>query len=131
MGQFSDSTLCNVDVCLDFDGVLYMYPSNTDCNLCPGVAVDGAMEALLRYRERYTVAVFSVRSAFPEGREAMKAFIASQTSPEFADSLEYPDHKPKARWYIDDKGIRYHGICFPDFKVLEDLFGLPWYKKGV
>ena len=127
----SDSILCNTDMCFDFDGVIHIYDKTTLCDVCAGEPVEGVMEVLQTYAKRYTIAVFSVRSAFQEGRVSMEQFVAKHTTPEFAESLQYPDHKPKSHWYFDDKAIRIDGPgMFPSSEKLEsDRYVLPWYKR--
>ena len=126
----SDSILCNTDMCFDFDGVIHIYDKTTPCDVCAGVPVEGVMKVLQTYAKRYTIAVFSVRSAFPEGRVVMQKFIAKHTTPEFAESLQYPDHKPKSRWYFDDRGIRIDGpTSFPSSIDLEQKYYPSWYKR--
>lgn len=128
-GLVAGKEFCTVDMCFDFDGVIHVHPTTTPNDVCEGVPVEGVMDMLQLYKQRYSIAVHSVRSCIMEGRDAMKAFIATHTTPEFAHRLQYPDHKPKARWYFDDKAIRIDGPFFPSIKDLEGRFGETWYKR--
>ena len=129
MNKFSDKTLCNTDMCFDFDGVIHKHHEWMPCNICIGSPVPEIIAALQNYRRSYTIAIYSVRSAWSEGRQVMKEFIAQHTTPEFADSLEYPDHKPKSKWYFDDRAIRIDGPeTLPTKEELEST-AIPWHRK--
>ena len=123
-----DEDLCFVDVCFDFDGVICIHHETTPCIVVAGEPVVGVIETMQTYGETLTLAIHSVRSKFQQGREAMRGFIAEHSSPAFADAIQYPEHKPKATYYIDDRGIRYEGEPLPDTTSLEQ-YAVPWHKK--
>ena len=45
------------------------------------------------------------------------------------DVIAFPDHKPAAKAYIDDRGIRFEGEWF-DIETLRTLM-TPWYGGSV
>ena len=125
---FSDSNLCNVDIALDFDGVIHIHDEWMPCNETNGEPVFGVLNMIIYYVQHgYSVAVFSVRSNWQEGRDTMRNFIAEHTNDAFADVLEYPDHKPKAKWYFDDRAIRVDSPILPTVQALEGL-RMPWHR---
>ena len=128
-GLVAGKEFCTVDMCVDFDGVIHIHPVTTPHDVVAGVPVEGVMDMLQLYKQRYSIAIYSSRSAIMEGRDAMKQFIGTHATPAFAHKLQYPDHKPKARWYFDDQAIRIDGPFFPSIKDLEERFGETWYKR--
>lgn len=118
-----------VDMCFDFDGVIHIHNQTTASEVVAGVPVEGVMDMLAAYSTRYSIAVFSVRSAILEGRDAMQKFIAAYGGARLARKIQFPDHKPIAHWYFDDRAIRIDGpLSFPSLEELEET-AIPWFKK--
>ena len=63
-------------LCLDFDGVIHRYNSGWQgAGVIPDEPVPGALQFILDAQEHFTVAIFSARSQFPEGRAAMQLWL--------------------------------------------------------
>lgn len=123
-----------VDICLDFDGVIHSYTSGWQgTDIIHDPPVHGAIETLHHYLNNFSLAVFSARSAQPGGIEAMKRFIDKHDSRQgnirLINKIAFPDHKPAAQVYIDDRGYRFDGT-FPSPAKLRKLF-TPWYHQGI
>ena len=128
-GLVRGKAVCTVDMCFDFDGVIHFHPEHTPNDVVAGEPVQGVMDKLKEYSKKYTIAVFSVRSAILEGRTAMERFIAHHGGQALASKIQYPDHKPIAHWYLDDRGIRIDGPdTFPSSEELEAT-AIPWCKR--
>ncbi len=127
------STTVFVDVCLDFDGVIHSYTSGWQGNaIIPDAPVNGAIEALHCCLNHFTVAVFSARSSEAGGIEAMKNFIDKHDTQKhnyrLIDKIAFPNYKPAANIYVDDRGYRFDGT-FPAPEILHGLF-TTWYDPA-
>ena len=132
---------CFADICCDLDGVLNSYKSGWErADLIPDPPVEGAIEALYTYLDAgLSVAIFSARSAQPNGIKAMREWLGKHDReyryqnriphnvPHLNDVIFMPDHKPAAKVYIDDRGFRFEGV-FPTPDELRGLY-TPWNKK--
>lgn len=121
---------------LDFDGVIHSYVSGwKHAGVCEDPPVPGAMAALQEYVKKYTVCIFSSRSADMDGIEAMKRYIRLNLVDEFGDSvglhifskLKFPMDKPPTHLTIDDRGFQFNGE-FPTVEYIEEF--KPWNKRG-
>lgn len=108
-------------LCLDFDGVLVMGGRWLGPDVVNGVATPGMADWVNAASEVYQLAVFSCRSSTEAGRETMRAWLEAQGVE--VDRIEFPEHKPPALAYIDDRGWRYEG-AFPDPHLLANA--KPW-----
>lgn len=113
-----DAVFC--DICLDFDGVLHSYTSGWGgAAQIPDPPVDGAFEALrgyLAHNPPLVLAIYSARSSQADGIQSMYSWIdhhdAAIRRPDqepLVDSLLFPYHKPAAKVYLDDRGVRFNG----------------------
>ena len=123
-----------VDICLDFDGVIHSYTSGWQgTDIIHDPPVYGAIDALHCYLNNFTVAIFSARSTQPGGIEAMKRYLDKhdtlQGNIRLINKIAFPDHKPAAQVYIDDRAYRFDGI-FLSPQQLRKLF-TPWYNQGI
>lgn len=117
-------------ILVDFDGVLHSYTSGWQgAHLIPDPPVEGAIEWLNAMLDtgQFDLCIYSSRSKFPEGVEAMKAWLTHRG---FArvNELQFPTEKPAAYLTIDDRCICFRGI-FPKAQEMIDF--KPWYKMGV
>lgn len=107
-------------LCLDFDGVVHSYTSPwVDALTIPDPPVPGAIDWLVRADRYFLVAIFSSRSKVPGGIEAMQRWLIRHmreghppgvNSERFVlETLRWPDNKPAASLYIDDRGLRFDG----------------------
>ena len=120
-------------ICIDFDGVIHSYISGWQgADVIPDPPVEGAIEALYLYNHYFHVAIYSSRSGQEGGIQAMRAYIDKHDNQNYdyriVDKLQFPETKPPAMIYIDDRGFRFEGV-FPSVEELEDLFTT--WNKGV
>jgi hypothetical protein len=115
-------------ICIDFDGVIHSCTSPWEApEIIPDPPVPGAFDYIEEYlRAGYRVAVFSSRSSKREGQRAMyEWFMAHGMPPQTLEYLEFPNHKPAAEIYIDDRGFCFRGI-FPSVDFVNNF--KPWNK---
>ena len=122
-------------LCIDFDGVIHSYTSGWQgVDVIPDPVVPNAIASIYMYTAEYNVAIFSSRSGQPGGIEAMKAYI-DKADREYLISndlhfgndrikltqrLEFPETKPPAVVYIDDRAYRFLGT-YPLVRELKEL----------
>lgn len=128
---------------LDFDGVLHSYISGWQGpDVIPDPPVEGAIKFLWEAIEVFDVQIFSSRSNYPGGIEAMRTWVAAwdnayqteraqlgQPTPRTCLILcvEFPTEKPPALVALDDRAITFTGT----WPALEELRSFrPWNKKG-
>jgi hypothetical protein len=114
-------------ICLDFDGVIHSYMQPwIDAITIPDPAVFGAFEFITQcLDDGYAVAVHSSRSHQLGGTAAMKEWFKTSGF-ERVDELMFPQEKPPAIIYIDDRGYRFTGV-WPDRHFLETF--RPWNRS--
>lgn len=106
-------------LCLDFDGTLHDWRGRGFRGMgdVEGPPTDGAMWFLNGAVENFTVAVFSTRSGYPEGLEAMQRWLRMNLRLEWGNQLggaiynqiQWPTSKPPAWLTIDDRAITFRG----------------------
>ena len=140
-------------ICIDFDGVIHKYDSGWQgADKIPDPPVDGAILGLhqLCQDPDVEVAIYSSRSAQPGGIEAMKEWLdhwerdwreGTEWEKYDKDAVEnmfcnvkyltekcvFPESKPPAIVYVDDRGINFDGDwskITPDLKDYQ-----PWNKR--
>lgn len=125
-------------ICVDFDGVLHSYKSGwkgADRIPDPPVAGDSIwsnaidwLEDMIAYPE-FIICIFSSRSHYFSGRQAMKKWLRKYGLCEEAlKKLRFPKEKPAAFVTIDDRAIVFKGE-FPTVANILDF--KPWNKKEV
>ena len=111
-------------IAVDFDGVLHnpngaSWISNA---VIPGIPIPGALEWLHELRRSFVVAIHSCRSATPVGREALRDWLKRYICDGDLFNIYFPEHKPYAAVYIDDKGYRFSPQTgYPTVEALESL----------
>jgi hypothetical protein len=116
-------------ICVDFDGVLHSYDSGwKGATLIPDPPVDGAIEFLRRASRHFNVNIYSSRSHYEGGIEAMKSWLAKYGGDALVQELFFPKFKPPAKVTIDDRAITFNGP--DDWPSIEELLEFePWNKK--
>lgn len=124
---------------VDFDGVIHSYTTPWEsCNRIPDPPVPGALAWLLDCQNWFLVNIYSSRSRFPEGLEAMKEWLHAQAvkefgNVEFADDfmsgITFPLNKPSAFLTIDDRAVTFNG-SFIELTPSELLQFKPWNKRA-
>ena len=119
-------------LCLDFDGVIHWYRKGwSGADVITDEPTPGAIEALREYVKHFTVHIYSGRSSTKEGRDAMMIAITRWhkgycdkhgiVEPSIVFLLRFPQTKPGAMVYMDDRGFRFEGK-FPSPDELKALF---------
>lgn len=132
----NDTVFC--DLCFDFDGVIHSYKSGWQgADVITDPPVPNAMAALRYYVKHFSIAIYSARSGQPGGIEKMKWFVGYWNSIRdlhntehdlvLQDVIAFPEHKPAAKVYIDDRGVRFEGNWL-HLDTLRKLM-VPWYQK--
>lgn len=132
-------------LCLDFDGVLHSYSSGWQgSDKIPDPPVPGFAAFLQKAVQVFDVCVFSSRSRTPEGRQAMRKWLANglaehfraqrpeDWSPMWVNDLMavigFPAEKPAAFVSLDDRAVTFTG-AWP--AVEELLLFRTWQQKPV
>ena len=130
-------------ICVDFDGVIHSYHSGwKGADQIPDLPVDGAIQGLHRLCDdpEIEVAIFSSRSGQTGGINAIKEWLdywegvwreQNHISPNDGNWLSsrcvFPETKPPAMVYIDDRGINFDGDWS---KITPELKNYkPWYVE--
>jgi len=99
------------NIAVDFDGVIHEFKGWGD-GTCYGNPLPGALEALKSLSEQYNVIIFTAKARpdrpLVNGMTGMELVIEWL---EEHDVMKYIDYvtfeKPRAKYYIDDKAIKY------------------------
>jgi hypothetical protein len=115
-------------LCLDFDGVCHSYSTGWQGAInIPDPPVDGLRDFLLRAMISFKVMVYSTRSNYPGGREAMISWFIKHGMADLVDTITFPDRKPPAKVTLDDHALTFTGE-WPEIDTL--LRFEPWHKGG-
>ena len=142
---YEPADTCFVDICLDFDGVIHAYTSGwIRADVIPDLPVTGAIQTLHHYlREGLSLAIYSARSSQEGGIPAMKdwlrffddAWVPTGTStaspdhrPSLIEEIAFPTHKPAAKVYIDDRGLRFDGRWYSVDEIRDAM--KVWYHES-
>jgi len=110
-------------LCLDFDGVLHWYRNGwQSATLIDDEPVPGAVEFVAQAQEFFTVVVYSSRSSYPGGIEAMRDWMRRHGFPE----VDFATQKPAAFLTIDDRALTFSG-SWPDPAALRAF--QPWTRQ--
>lgn len=110
-------------LCLDFDGVLHWYRNGwQSATLIDDEPVPGAVEFVTQAQEFFTVMVYSSRSSYPGGIEAMRDWMRRHGFPE----VGFATQKPAAFLTIDDRALTFSG-SWPDPAALRAF--QPWTRQ--
>ena len=110
-------------ICIDFDGVIHKdtLPYDED-NQILDEPVPGALEAIRKLQERYTIVILSARARFHEPRKAMYDWLRIHGF----GPITVTNRKPKALIYLDDRGIRFDGDWPAALEAIKAF--KPWHK---
>jgi hypothetical protein len=115
-------------ISLDFDGVINSYKSGfVAVDQLPDPPTEGAFDFIEdAIYSGYKVYIFSTRNGFLGGKEAIKSWlIKHDMSKEILDKLEFPDKKPIAKVYIDDRAWEFRGR-WPELEEIDKF--QTWHK---
>lgn len=114
-------------ICLDFDGVVHSYTTKWQgAEIIPDPPVPGAFKFITDAIDAgFSVAIFSTRSKTVEGRNALLQWFINNGFPG-AHWLSFPEAKPPAIVYIDDRAFLFSGI-FPPIESIKTF--KTWQNK--
>ena len=129
-------------LCLDFDGVCHSYTSGwIDVATLPVPPVPGMFEFIKTAQRHFRVAIYSSRSEFAAGRDAMqdwfaeharkhylslapdgtseidRTVVAQDLTLDLMSKLEFPASKPAAFVTLDDRAVTFKGT-WPEVTTL-------------
>lgn len=87
---------------IDFDGVIHRYSRGWQDGSIYDRPMPGARRALVALKRKFRIVVFSRRAAH-QGTREIKQWLDRNNIPYDAVTKV----KPRARWYIDDRAIRF------------------------
>jgi len=118
---------------IDFDGVIHSYISGWQGeDKVKDEPVPGAIRWLANLidSKMFEICIFSSRSKYETGREAMKdwlrgAFIEEGLADTYVNVIQFPSSKPPAYLTLDDRAITFKG----EFPTIRDIRAFePWYS---
>lgn len=87
---------------IDFDGVIHQYSKGWQDGSIYDRPMPGARQALTRLKQKFKIVIFS-RRAVHQGTKEIEKWLKKYKMP--YDRIT--KIKPRARWYIDDRAIRF------------------------
>lgn len=97
-------------ISIDFDGVLHDYSNGWSGYVPQGPPVPGALQFVEDcLNHDLEVIISSCRAYTLIGREGIRAWLEAHGFP--AERIAVTCEKPHAKWYLDDRAIRFNG-CF-------------------
>jgi len=100
------------NLAIDFDGVIHTFDKGYFDGTCYGEPIKGTKEALQLLSEKYTLIVFTakVKKDRPlvngkTGMQLVEEWLEKYNMMQYISEITH--EKPRARYYIDDKGIHF------------------------
>jgi hypothetical protein len=99
------------NLAIDFDGVIHTFNGWGD-GTCYGQPIEGSIEAVKRLSQKYNIIIFTAKARpdrpLVNGRTGHELVTEWLDKFELTQYIDYVTHeKPRAKFYIDDKGIRF------------------------
>ena len=99
------------NLAIDFDGVIHTFNGWGD-GTCYGQPIEGSIEAVRRLSQKYNIIIFTAKARpdrpLVNGRTGHELVTEWLDKFELTKYIDYVTHeKPRAKFYIDDKGIRF------------------------
>jgi len=100
------------NLAIDFDGVIHNFNKGWFDGTCYGDPIEGSIEAIKKLSKKYNLIIFTGK-ALPDrplvngktGKQLVIEWLEKYNLMEFIDDVTYS--KPRAEYYIDDKGITF------------------------
>ena len=100
------------NIAIDFDGVIHTFDKGFHDGTCYGDPIDGAKESLEILSKTYKIIIFTAK-ARPDrplvkgktGLDLVWEWLRDHDMDQYV--AEVTHEKPRAEYYIDDKGIRF------------------------
>ena len=100
------------NIAIDFDGVIHNFDKGWHDGTCYGEPISEALESIKTLSKKYNIIIFSakVRPDRPlvngkTGYELVEEWLEKYNVRQYVDEITY--EKPRAEYYIDDKGIKF------------------------
>tara|TARA_R100000808_G_C2107573_1_gene122685 strand:- start:447 stop:839 length:393 start_codon:yes stop_codon:yes gene_type:complete len=100
------------NLAIDFDGVVHTFDKGFHDGTCYGAPISGALEAIKKLSQTYTIIIFSakVRPDRPlvngkTGYHLVDEWLRAHNVRQYVDDITH--EKPRAQYYIDDKAIEF------------------------
>jgi hypothetical protein len=99
------------NLAIDFDGVIHTFNGWGD-GTCYGQPIEGSIEAVRKLSQKYNIIIFTAKARpdrpLVDGRTGHELVTEWLDKFELTQYIDYVTHeKPRAKFYIDDKGIRF------------------------
>lgn len=114
-------------ISLDFDGVCNSYKSGfVAIDDIPDPPVTGSLEFIRKaLDDGFKVYIFSTRNRDDQGKRAIyKWFVEHGLEDSYLNQLSFPEEKPIAKVYIDDRAWEFNGE-FPELEEIDQF--RPWH----
>lgn len=100
------------NIAIDFDGVIHTFDKGWYDGTCYGEPIEGAVDAIKKISENYDIIVFTGK-ALPDrplvngntGKQLVIKWLEDYNLMQYIKEVTYV--KPRAEYYIDDKGIEF------------------------
>jgi hypothetical protein len=100
------------NIAIDFDGVIHNFDKGWYDGTCYGEPIEGSLEAIKKISEKWNIIIFTAK-ARPDrplvngktGIELVEEWLEKYDVLKYIDEVTY--FKPRAEYYIDDKGISF------------------------
>ena len=100
------------NIAVDFDGVIHNFDKGWYDGTCYGEPIDGSLEFLKKLFEKWNIIIFTAK-ARPDrplengktGIELVEEWLEKHDVLQYVDDITW--EKPRAEYYIDDKGIKF------------------------
>ena len=90
-------------IAIDFDGVIHGYSKGFDDGTIYDGPTEDVAETITELKKKYYIYIHSQRTGTPEGIEAIRDYLLKYNIP----FDEISATKPPAKFFIDDKAIRF------------------------
>lgn len=124
-------------LCLDFDGVIHQQKEGHKGMLVISERpVDGVFQFLEHAVKVFEVNIYSGRSGYPGGIEAMRDWLQLEAVrahvdgkilfPDWLNQIVWPTRKPATYVGLDDRVVTFTGV----FPLIEDLLAFETWEKS-
>jgi len=116
------------NLAIDFDGVIHTFDKGWFDGTCYGEPIEGSIKAIKQLSQKYNIIIFTGK-ALPDrplvngktGKQLVIEWLEKYSLMGFIDDVTYS--KPRAEYYIDDKGIFFNNKCASQSwnKILKEI----------
>ena len=116
------------NLAIDFDGVIHTFDKGWFDGTCYGEPIEGSIKAIKQLSQKYNIIIFTGK-ALPDrplvngktGKQLVIEWLEKYNLMKVIDDVTY--YKPRAEYYIDDKGIFFNSKCASQSwdKILKEI----------